>query len=160
MLPGCGISGIPWKFKSKWVLSVNTTITHCRPAHDTTRKSHRLFIVTLYLKDNNSKATSFLLFFKMIAKLKWTQSNAHEIFQWGPDLLSTLWICARHSCQIVFSSDHYFYKICLMFNVETWKYHWRPCFLTDQIRFSYFEVCHSMTISVKGFWILTSDSRK
>ena len=40
------------------------------------RKSHTTFIVTIHMLDNNSKATSFLFLFKMIAKLKWTQSNA------------------------------------------------------------------------------------
>ena len=33
----------------------------------TVKKSHRTFIVTIHLKDNNSKATSFLFLFKMIS---------------------------------------------------------------------------------------------
>ena len=40
------------------------------------RKSHRTFIVTKQLQDNNIKSTSFLFLFKISAKLKWTQSNA------------------------------------------------------------------------------------
>ena len=44
--------------KSKWVWSGNSTITYCRPTHDTARKSYRTFIETIHLWDNNSKATS------------------------------------------------------------------------------------------------------
>ena len=43
--------------KSKRLWSGNTTITHCRPTHDTVRKSHKTFTVTIHPKDNNSKAT-------------------------------------------------------------------------------------------------------
>ena len=48
-------------------------------AHGTGRKSHITFIVTVHLKSNNSKATSFLFLFKMIAKLEWTQSQAFKL---------------------------------------------------------------------------------
>ena len=66
--------------KSKWVWSGSTTITYCRPTHGTVRKKHRIFIVTIHLWDNNSKATSFLFLLKMIAKLEWTQSNSLSLF--------------------------------------------------------------------------------
>ena len=41
----------------------------CVPTHGTgtVKRSHRAFIVTIHLKDNNSKATSFLFLFKMIS---------------------------------------------------------------------------------------------
>ena len=32
--------------------------------------------LTIHMEGNNSRATSFLFLFKMIAKLEWTQSNA------------------------------------------------------------------------------------
>ena len=63
---------------SKWVWSRNTTITQRRPTHGTVRKSHRTFTVTRHQYDNNSKATSSLFLFKMITKLKRTQSNAQQ----------------------------------------------------------------------------------
>ena len=65
---------------SKWVWSGNTTITHCRPTHGNVRKSHKTFIVTIHLWDNNSKATSFLFHFKMIAKLERTQSQTQKVW--------------------------------------------------------------------------------
>ena len=57
--------------------SLKSSSNHkCRPTHGTVRKSHRTFIVTIYLLDNNSKTTSFLFLFQIITKLEWTQSNA------------------------------------------------------------------------------------
>ena len=72
----CEVEIIMIREKSKWVWSGNTTITHCIPTHGTASKSHKTFIVTIHPQDNNSKATSFLFLFKMIAKLVLTQSNA------------------------------------------------------------------------------------
>ena len=42
------------------------------------REGHITFTVTRHLKDNKSKATSFLLLLKMIAKLELTQSTFSE----------------------------------------------------------------------------------
>ena len=66
--------------KSKRVWSGNTTISHCRPAHSTVRKSHRSLAVTRHKEDNESKATSSLFHVKMIAKLEMTQSNSYQVW--------------------------------------------------------------------------------
>ena len=64
----------------KWVWSGNLTITYCRAANSTLRKSHRTLTVTSIRKTNNlkSRATNAFFLVKIIPKIKWTQSNAYQ----------------------------------------------------------------------------------
>ena len=61
---------------SKWVWSGNTTITNCRQTRGIVRKGH--ITITKHQKEKQSKATNSLIPIEMIAKLKWTQSNAQQ----------------------------------------------------------------------------------
>ena len=54
----------------------NTIITNCRQTHDTARKSHTT--ITRHQEDKLNKQPALSSPIKMIAKLKWTWSNAQQ----------------------------------------------------------------------------------
>ena len=64
----------------KMLLSGNTTFTHSKPTHGTCteRKNQRTLTITKHQDDNNCKATSSLVLFKMIAKEERTLITAQQ----------------------------------------------------------------------------------